>query len=125
MFQSICEAAILNNCPIQFILNMIEYSNCLIASTGMFIKHLTDLMTDKIESKSSDKPKINLFSARETNIAALLKAIGAFKPHVPSYSCAVMFELLSNETDNYVGVSSHIFYPTAIIDTDYFFLIFR
>ncbi|XP_057337523.1 uncharacterized protein LOC130675706 [Microplitis mediator] len=78
---------------------------------GMFIRHLTDLMTDKIENENSDKPKINLFSSRETNIAALLKALGVFKPHVPSYSSAVIFELLSNETDNYIGMSYYLGIP--------------
>lgn len=62
----------------------------------------------KVENKLMDKNRrINLYSGHESNIVAILQALGIFKPHVPEYSSAVIFEFLQLDNKYYVKVKKY------------------
>ena len=50
--------------------------------------------------------KIYLYSGHETNVAAVLQALGVYTPHVPEYSSAVFIELHEHNSKYYVKVST-------------------
>lgn len=77
---------------------------------GMLLRKITDDMTDACKGKLDPPRKLFLYGGHELNIAAVLQALGVFKPHVPRYSSAVIFELHENEKtkNNFVRVRYYV-----------------
>ncbi|KAK0094920.1 hypothetical protein PV326_009639 [Microctonus aethiopoides] len=72
---------------------------------GMLLRNFIDIMTGIANKTINDGRKIQLFSGHENNVAAFLKTLGIFKPHVPEYSSCVILELLRDKyRQYYVGV---------------------
>lgn len=67
----------------------------------MLLRNITDTMYDIIHNKVKNERKINLFSAHESNVAALLSTLGVYEPHVPEYTSCIIIELLKDENDKY------------------------
>ncbi|KAK0159310.1 hypothetical protein PV328_010200 [Microctonus aethiopoides] len=68
---------------------------------GMLLRNITDSMYDIVQNKVKNERKINLFSAHESNVAALLSTLGVYEPHVPEYTSSIIIELLRDENDKY------------------------
>lgn len=59
-------------------------------------------MLNHISGIKDEGEKINLFSGHESNVAAVLFALGVYYPHVPEYSSSVILEL------HYIGNSYYV-----------------
>lgn len=71
---------------------------------GMLLRNILETMTGIANGTINNGRKINLFSGHETNIAAVLLALDVYKPHVPKYSSAIIFELYTDNNDYFVKV---------------------
>lgn len=60
---------------------------------GMLVKKIVDNMVARSKGKLDQRRKLMLYSGHETNVAAVLQALGVYKPHVPQFSSAVIIEL--------------------------------
>lgn len=75
------------------------------AVSGPMIRAMTDNMIAAQNPTAAPSTKIYLYSGHESNIAAMLHALGVYRPHVPEYSSAVILELQQIEQEYYVKVS--------------------
>lgn len=66
---------------------------------------MTDHMITAQNSDAVPASKMYLYGGHETNIASLLHALGAYEPHVPEYSSAIISELQQIGDEYYVKVS--------------------
>nr|XP_023016132.1 venom acid phosphatase Acph-1-like [Leptinotarsa decemlineata] len=62
-------------------------------STGFFIKKIIDDSVAKSKGKEHEHTKIFLYSAHESNIAAVLRFLGIFYNHIPPYGSYITFEI--------------------------------
>ncbi|KAF3423609.1 hypothetical protein E2986_12476 [Frieseomelitta varia] len=69
---------------------------------GPFLRLVTRHMLNHISGIKDEGEKINLFSGHESNVAAVLYALGVYYPHVPEYSSSVILEL------HYIGNSYYV-----------------
>ncbi|XP_015117680.1 venom acid phosphatase Acph-1 [Diachasma alloeum] len=81
---------------------------------GMLLKYITETMESVING--ANKRKISLLSGHETNVAALLKTLGIYYPHVPEYSSAIFVELLDGGGEYYVRVRYYLGIPPRVIE---------
>ena len=72
---------------------------------GMLLRKFTDDMTNYKNNVLDQRNKLFLYSGHETNVAAVLQALGVYTPHVPEYSSAVFVELHEENGDYFVKVS--------------------
>ena len=73
---------------------------------GTLIRKVVDGMLDKASEQSPSQRKIFLYSGHELNIVAVLQTLNVWKPHIPSYSSAIIIELYEDLRSYYVKVSS-------------------
>ncbi|XP_014217453.1 venom acid phosphatase Acph-1-like isoform X2 [Copidosoma floridanum] len=81
-------------------------------------KLLYAIMKDMKMAMVGEIPKnrrIALYSGHETNVAAVLQALGIFEPHVPAYSSAVLFELHAINNEYYVKVVRYLGIPSEFV----------
>ncbi|KAK0162782.1 hypothetical protein PV327_006528 [Microctonus hyperodae] len=82
---------------------------------GMLLRNITDTMYDIVHKKMKNERKIHLFSAHESNVAALLITLGVYEPHVPEYTSSIIIELLRNKNDRYyVRVRYYLGIPSVM-----------
>ncbi|XP_063978499.1 venom acid phosphatase Acph-1-like [Diachasmimorpha longicaudata] len=81
---------------------------------GMLLKDIVHTITSVISG--TNKRKISLLSGHETNIAALLKTLGIYYPHVPEYSSAIFVELLDDGEEHYIRVRYYLGIPPRVVD---------
>ena len=77
---------------------------------GMLLRKFTDDMTNCKNQVIEQRNKLSLYSGHETNIVAVLQALGVYTPHVPEYSSALFVELHEDNCKYYVKVSNHDYY---------------
>lgn len=55
---------------------------------------LADILnaTSAVMAGDREQPKLLLYSAHENNVAALMAAVGVFKPHQPKYGSTILLE---------------------------------
>uniref|UniRef100_A0A0C9PLG4 acid phosphatase n=1 Tax=Fopius arisanus TaxID=64838 RepID=A0A0C9PLG4_9HYME len=78
---------------------------------GMLLRNIIETMENVIERRS--RRKLTLLSGHETNVAALLKTLGIYYPHVPQYSSAVIVELLSDGEEYYIRIKYYLGIPAV------------
>ncbi|XP_043271981.1 venom acid phosphatase Acph-1-like [Venturia canescens] len=81
---------------------------------GMLLRRISDDIVAAIKNETKPARKMNIFSGHETNIAALLKTLGVYEPHVPEYSSAVIVELFQRGDQYYVQVLYYLGIPATI-----------
>ncbi|XP_026673949.1 venom acid phosphatase Acph-1-like [Ceratina calcarata] len=79
---------------------------------GPWLRIVTKAMLDIVSGSEKDRKKMHLFSGHESNIAAVLHALGAYYPHVPEYSSAIILELHHNVNAYYVQVVYYVGIPS-------------
>ncbi|XP_033302567.1 venom acid phosphatase Acph-1-like isoform X1 [Bombus vosnesenskii] len=79
---------------------------------GPFLRIVTRHMLNHVTGAQNRERKINLFSGHESNVAAVLHALGVFYPHVPEYSSSVILELHQNNNAYYVKVLNYLGIPS-------------
>ncbi|KAG5868544.1 hypothetical protein JTB14_035865 [Gonioctena quinquepunctata] len=62
-------------------------------STGFLVKKIVEDSIAKAGGKEYKDTKIFLYSAHESNIAAILRFLGIFYSHIPPYGSYVIFEI--------------------------------
>nr|XP_031828068.1 venom acid phosphatase Acph-1-like [Nomia melanderi]XP_031828078.1 venom acid phosphatase Acph-1-like [Nomia melanderi]XP_031828087.1 venom acid phosphatase Acph-1-like [Nomia melanderi]XP_031828093.1 venom acid phosphatase Acph-1-like [Nomia melanderi] len=73
-------------------------------NAGPYLRLVTKSMLARVAGTSENIRKIYLYSGHETNVAAVLFALGLYTPHVPGYSSAVILELHEIEDKFFVKV---------------------
>ncbi|XP_058801268.1 venom acid phosphatase Acph-1-like [Phymastichus coffea] len=71
---------------------------------GMLLRKFIDDMVTYSNGKLDRNRKIFLYSGHETNVVAVLQALGVYYPHVPEYTSAVIIELHEVNSKYYVKV---------------------
>lgn len=71
---------------------------------GMFLRKIVNDMNIDKDRKSKERPKINLYSVHESNIAAVLYALDLWKYRMPEYSCGVIFELHEKDSKQFIKI---------------------
>lgn len=72
----------------------------------MALKKILDgVLTVVNKTKNQESaPKVYLFAAHETNIAAVLKTLNLWNNIVPHYTSAIIFELYEKNLDYFIKV---------------------
>ncbi|XP_017758689.1 PREDICTED: venom acid phosphatase Acph-1-like [Eufriesea mexicana] len=83
---------------------------------GPYLRIVTRNMLDVVTGTQRQAQKIHLYSGHESNVAAVLHALGAYYPHVPEYSSSVIIELHSIEDTYYVKVLNYLGIPSKAKD---------
>ncbi|XP_012285660.1 venom acid phosphatase Acph-1 isoform X2 [Orussus abietinus] len=83
---------------------------------GVLVRKISLDMVDVRNGKMDPKRKLYLYSGHETNVAALLSALGVYEPHVPQYSSAVIIELMQWGAVYYVRVRYYKGIPAEVED---------
>lgn len=81
---------------------------------GPYIRTINADMQAYANGSVENLKKIYLYSGHETNIAALLYALGIFFPHVPEYSSSIITELHQIDGKYYVKVLYYLGIPTKV-----------
>ena len=76
----------------------------------MLVRQIINDMVAVRNGSMDRNRKINLYSAHDLNIVAVLKALGVYQPHVPKYSSAVIIELHRINNFFYVKVRYFVLY---------------
>lgn len=82
----------------------------------MLVRKITEDMTAHKSGSLPAGRKMYLYSGHETNIGALLTALGIYYPHVPAYTSAVMIELWQLKEKYFVKVSHHQVLVKIVVD---------
>ncbi|RWS01558.1 lysosomal acid phosphatase-like protein 3, partial [Dinothrombium tinctorium] len=67
---------------------------------GLFLKEIKNVFEDALKfrkSKNEIPIKLNVYSAHDTNVAAVLNALGVFNKQPPPFGSTIIFELYGNE----------------------------
>ncbi|XP_076161881.1 venom acid phosphatase isoform X2 [Ptiloglossa arizonensis] len=81
---------------------------------GPYLRLVTKTMLDFITGTLNDERKIYLYSGHETNVAAVLKALQLYRPHVPEYSSGVILELHEINSEYYIKVGHYLGIPSTV-----------
>ncbi|XP_032676117.1 venom acid phosphatase Acph-1-like [Odontomachus brunneus] len=96
--------------------NMLSYNDELTKLNGGVLLHrMIQDMKEVINGTSVDK-KINLFSAHDLNVIAMLQALGVYNNIFPSFSSAVIIELLEKKGNYFVKVLYYLGIPAEIVE---------
>ncbi|XP_051168234.1 venom acid phosphatase Acph-1-like isoform X3 [Leptopilina boulardi] len=95
---------------------IMNYNKTMIRQNGgMLVKKFIEDMK-KVKNGTMDrKRKIMLYSAHDINIAAVLKALNVYYPHVPKFSSAVIVELHLKNQEYFVKVVYYLGVPEKTI----------
>lgn len=94
---------ILNCTVVKLLLSFFDFVR-LVDISGPYLRLVTKTMLDFITGTLNDERKIYLYSGHETNVAAVLKALQLYRPHVPEYSSGVILELHEINSEYYIKV---------------------
>ncbi|XP_076762931.1 venom acid phosphatase [Xylocopa sonorina] len=78
---------------------------------GPYLRIVTRNMLNVVTGTQQRNEKIHLFSGHESNIAAVLHALGAYYPHVPEYSSALIMECHYIQKVYYVRILNYLGIP--------------
>ncbi|KAH0568807.1 hypothetical protein KQX54_021501 [Cotesia glomerata] len=84
--------------------------------SGMVLRNITDTMKDIIVGKLKTHQKMNIFSAHDQTVAALLVLVSDNVLHVPKYSSSVMVELLRKNDNYFVKARYYLGIPPTVVD---------
>lgn len=79
---------------------------------GPWLRIVTRSMLNIVSGSQNVETKIHLFSGHESNIAAVLYALGAYYPHVPEYSSAIILELYHLNNAYYIQLVYYLGIPS-------------
>ncbi|XP_026824199.1 venom acid phosphatase Acph-1 [Ooceraea biroi] len=94
--------------------DLFNYNDQLIQYGGLLYNIIND-MNNKIHGTLKDR-RINLFSAHDIHVAAMLKALKIFDNNIPQFTSSVIIELRENDGDYFVRVLHYLGIPSKVIE---------
>jgi len=82
---------------------------------GVLLNRIIEDMNKVINGTLADR-KINLFSAHDIHVAALLYALNIFKHHFPAYTSTVIIELREKDGEYFVKVLYYLGTPSDMLE---------
>lgn len=70
----------------------------------LMLKIQRDMLAVTRDSNKERRTKVFMYSAHETNIVGVLRALNVYQTHIPFYSSAVVVELWKDIDDYFVKV---------------------
>lgn len=80
---------------VYFITKWVFYIITYFELPGVLLHEIVNIM-QLVVAGDQEQAKLHLYSAHETNVAALLAALKIFKPHQPKYGSSIALELRRN-----------------------------
>ena len=74
----------------------------------MLLREIIKDMESVINGSISENRKMNLYSAHDLNVVAVLSVLGVYYPHAPRYSSNVMIDLHEIDGIFYIKVCSYL-----------------
>lgn len=75
---------------------------------GKLLGEIMHHMLEKTKKTLNPDRKLWVYSAHDDNIISMLKILGIYYPHMPTYTASIMIELRINSRNQYVVTVSCI-----------------